>query len=62
MKAKLCALFSLKAIPYMTLAFILAMAVLPAFKVTFAFVTFFYLIFALTRFSSVEDCQAQCGR
>lgn len=60
-KAKVCKLFALESIPYMTLAFIVAMGVFPGIKVAFAFATFFYLIFALTQFITEEECTEQCG-
>lgn len=61
-KAKLCRLFSLKAIPYMMLALVVAIGVLPEFKVALVFLTFFYLITALTQFSAAEKCLERCRK
>lgn len=60
-KAKICRLFTLKSIPYVTLALIVSMGLFPQIKVGLAFIVFFYLIFSLTRFSTVEECQSQCS-
>lgn len=59
-KARVCKLFTLELIPYVTLALIVSMGLFPQIKVGLAFAIFFYLIFSLTRFSTVEECQAQC--
>jgi len=61
-RAKICRLFSLKAIPYVMLVLIVAMGVLPEFKVALVFMTFFYLITALTQFSAAEKCLERCRK
>ena len=61
-RAKFCRLFSFKAIPYVMLVLIVAMGVLPDFKVALVFSTFFYLITVLTQFSAAEECLERCRK
>ena len=62
MKARVCKLFTLKAIPYVTLSLIVSMGLFPPLKVALAFIVFFYLIFSLTQFSTDEECRARCSQ
>lgn len=61
-KAKICKLFALKFMPYMLVAFILAIILLPAFNVVIAFAMFFYLTISLAKSTTLEECQKECAQ
>ena len=59
-KARICKLFALKSIPYVLIALIAVITIVPAIHVSIAYLIFFYLAISFARFTTFEECQAGC--